>query len=96
MEYRTAIWNTCMEGGRTRDGSYLYSVIEREDEILILRYRMSAQFGNAALRSISPAADWLLVVTIRLEILLSLIAISFILVIYLGKMLYKLLTVVYI
>lgn len=43
-EYSTAIWNTCMEGGRTRDGSYLYSVIEREDEILILRYRMTAQY----------------------------------------------------
>ena len=95
LEYSTAIWNTCMEGGRTRDGSYLYSVIEREDEILILRYRMTAQFGNAALRSIFPSADWLLVVTILLEILLSLIAISFIFGKYLGKKIDKLLTVVH-
>ena len=95
LEYSTAIWNTCMEGGRTRDGSYLYSVIEREDEILILRYRMTAQFGNAALRSIFPSADWLLVVTILLEILISLIAISFIFGKYLGKKIDKLLTVVH-
>lgn len=95
LEYSTAIWNTCMEGGRTRDGAYLYSVIEREEEILILRYRMTAQFGNATLRSMFPSADWLLIVTILLEILLSLIAISFIFGKYLGKKMDKLLTVVH-
>lgn len=95
LEYSTAIWNTCMEGGRTRDGAYLYSVIEREEEILILRYRMTAQFGNATLRSMFPSADWLLIVTILLEILLSLIVISFIFGKYLGKKIDKLLTVVH-
>ena len=94
-EYSTAIWNTCMEGGRTRDGAYLYSVIEREEEILILRYRMTAQFGNATLRSMFPSADWLLIVTILLEIMLSLIVISFIFGKYLGKKIDKLLTVVH-
>ena len=95
LEYSTAIWNTCMEGGRTRDGAYLYSVIEREEEILILRYRMTAQFGNATLRSMFPSADWLLIVTILLEIMLSLIVISFIFGKYLGKKIDKLLTVVH-
>ena len=95
LEYSTAIWNTCMEGGRTRDGAYLYSVIEREEEILILRYRMTAQFGNAALRSMFPSADWLLIVTILLEILLSLVVISFIFGKHLGKKIDKLLTVVH-
>lgn len=94
-EYSTAIWNTCMEGGKTRDGSYLYSVIEREDEILILRYRMTAQFGNRTLRSIFPSADLLLIITILLEILLSLVVISFIFGKYLGKKIDKLLTVVH-
>ncbi len=94
-EYSTAIWNTCMEGGRTRDGAYLYSVIEREEEILILRYRMTAQFGNATLRSMFPSADWLLIVTILLGILLSLVVISFIFGKYLGKKIDKLLTVVH-
>ncbi|MCI9065597.1 MAG: HAMP domain-containing histidine kinase [Lachnospiraceae bacterium] len=56
---------------------------------------MTAQFGNATLRSIFPSADWLLVVTILLEILLSLIAISFIFGKYLGKKIDKLLTVVH-
>lgn len=95
LEYSTAIWNTCMEGGRTRDGAYLYSVIEREEEILILRYRMTAQFGNATLRSMFPSADWLLIVTILLEIMLSLVVLSFIFGKYLGKKIDKLLTVVY-
>ena len=94
-EYSPTVWNTCMENGRTSGGAYLYSVIEREEEILILRYRMTAQFGNATLRSMFPSADWLLIVTILLEIMLSLIVISFIFGKYLGKKIDKLLTVVH-
>lgn len=84
-----------MENGRTRGGAYLYSVIERDEEILILRYRMTAQFENAALRRRFSSADWLLIVTILLEILLSLVVISFIFGKYLGKKIDKLLTVVH-
>lgn len=89
------VWNTCIENGRTSDNPYLYSVIDREEEVLILRYRMTAQFGNRTLRSIFPSADLLLIITILLEILLSLVVISFIFGKYLGKKIDKLLTVVH-
>lgn len=91
----TLVWNTCIENGRTSDNPYLYSVIDREEEVLILRYRMTAQFGNRTLRSIFPSADLLLIITILLEILLSLVVISFIFGKYLGKKIDKLLTVVH-
>lgn len=89
------VWNTCIENGRTSDNPYLYSVIDREEEVLILRYRMTAQFGNRTLRSIFPSADLLLIIIILLEILLSLVVISFIFGKYLGKKIDKLLTVVH-
>lgn len=89
------IWTTCIENGRTSDNPYLYSVINRGEEILILRYRMAAQFRNPTLRSIFPSADLLLIVIILLEILLSLAVISFIFGKYLGKKIDKLLAVVY-
>ena len=89
------VWNTCIENGRTSDNPYLYSVIDREEEVLILRYRMTAQFGNRTLRSIFPSADLLLIITILLEILLSLVVISFIFGKYLGKKIDKLLTAVH-
>ena len=83
-----------MENEGTKDGSYLYSVIEREEEILILRYRIAAQFRNEALRSMFPSADWLLIVIILLEILFSLVFISYIFGKYIGKKINKLLAVV--
>lgn len=89
------VWNVCMENNRTSDNPYLYSVIDREDEVLILRYRMTAQFENAALRGIFPSADLLLITIILLEILFSLVVISCIFGKYLGKKIDKLLSVVH-
>lgn len=72
------IWTTCIANGRTSDGPYLYSVINREEEILILRYHMAAQFRNSTLRNIFPSAELICMIIILLEILLSLIVISYI------------------
>lgn len=89
------VWNICIENGRTSSNPYLYSVIDREDDILILRYRMTAQFENAALRRIFPSADLVLIIMILLEILISLVAISYLFGRHLGKKIGKLLTVVH-
>lgn len=89
------IWTTCIENGRTSDNSYLYSVINREKEILVLRYHMAAQFSNSTLRSIFPSAELVWIIIILLEILLSLIAISYLYGKHLGKKIDKLLTVVH-
>ena len=94
-EDSTLVWNICIENGRTSGNPYLYSVIDREDEVLILRYRMTAQFRNKTLRSIFPSADLLLIIIILLEILASLFVISYVFGKYLGKKIDKLLTVVY-
>ena len=72
------IWTTCIANGRTSDGPYLYSVINREEEILILRYHMAAQFRNSTLRNIFPSAELICIIVILSEILLSLIVISYI------------------
>ncbi len=95
QEDGTLIWNTSIESGRTSDNLYLYSVIDREEEVLILRYRMTAQFENKTLRSIFPSADLILIIIILLEILASLIVISYIFGKYLGKKIDKLLTIVH-
>lgn len=94
-EDSTLVWNICIENGQTSSNPYLYSVIDREDEVLILRYRMTAQFENAVLRSIFPSADLLLIIIILLEILISLVVLSYIFGKNLGKKIDKLLTVVY-
>ena len=95
QEDAALIWTTCVKNGRTSDKSYLYSVISREKEILILRYHMAAQFRNSTLRSIFPSAELICIIIIILEILLSLIAISYIYGKQLGKKIDKLLAVVH-
>ena len=89
------IWTICIKNGRTSNTPYLYSVINREEEVLILRYRMSAQFRNSTLRSIFPSAELIWIIIILLEILFSLMATSYIFGKRLGKKIDKLLTVVY-
>ena len=71
-EDSTLVWNICIENGRTSGNPYLYSVIDREDEVLILRYRMTAQFRNKTLRSIfrkylGKKIDKLLTVVYKIE-----------------------------
>ena len=88
-------WNVCMKGELPSDHPYLYSVIDRKTDVLILKYRMTAQFTNQMLRSIFPSADLLLISIILLEILISLIVISFIFGRYLGKKIDRLLVVVH-
>lgn len=94
-EAAALIWTTCTGNGRMSDHPYLYSVINREKEILILRYPMTAQFRNLTLRRIFPSADLFLIVMILLEMLFSLVVISFLFGKYLGKKIDQLRAVVH-
>ena len=94
-EKGASVWNVSMENGRPSDHPYLYSVINRKNDVLILRYRMTAQFENQVLRSLFPSVDLLLILIILLEILISLIALSFLFGRYLGKKIDRLLVVVH-
>ena len=77
IETSKIIWKSCIENNKTSASPYLYNVIQRENEVLILRYRMAAQFSNALLRRLFPVADWFLVGIILIEILILMFAISY-------------------
>lgn len=66
-------------------------MIERENEVLVLRYSTAAQFSNQTLRHFFPSADLLLIAVVILEILCFLVVISFLFGRYLGKRMEKLL-----
>lgn len=76
-ETAQAIWADCMENQIMSANPYRYTVVQRADEVLILRYRLTAQFSNALLRKLFPAADWFFVGVIVLEMLLWLFVISY-------------------
>ena len=94
QEEPASVWKMCIVNNQTSSKPYLYAVIDRTDEILILRYRMTAQFSNPLLHRIFPSADWVLIAVIILEILLFLIVLSYLFGKYLGNKMDKLLTAV--
>lgn len=79
LEAKTAntVWTTCIENSITSANPYLYTVILRDNEVLILQYRMTAQFRNVLLRKIFPVADWILVGLILIQMLILMYAISY-------------------
>lgn len=92
-EEAASIWKTCIENSQTSSNRYFCTVIDRDSEILILRYRTSAQFKSPLLQSIFPSADLLLIVVIFLELLSLLVAVSYLFGKYLEKKMDKLLIV---
>lgn len=94
QEETASVWTMCIENNQTSGRPYLYAVIDRDNEILILRYRMTSQFSHPLLHRIFPSADLVLIAVIILEILLLLIVLSCLYGKYLGSKMGKLLTVV--
>lgn len=86
------LWTSCIEDDVTSARPYLYTIVQRDNEVLILRYRMTAQFSNALLGRLFPAADWFLIGVILLEILVLMFAISYWFGKYVEKKIDKLLT----
>jgi len=94
QEEAASIWETCIKENKTSSKHYLYALVSRNSEILILRYRMTAQFSNPLLHRIFPSVDWILIAVTILEILFLLIALSYLFGKHLGNKMDKLLTVV--
>lgn len=94
LDFETAntIWTICIEDSVTSARPYLYTVIQRDNEVLILRYRMTAQFHNELLRRLFPVADWLLIGLILIEMLILMFIISYWFGKYVEKKIDKLLT----
>ena len=44
------IWNNCIVNKKESDTPYRFLLVERENDIIILRYRFTAQFSNSVFR----------------------------------------------
>ncbi len=87
------IWVEAVTNGHEQIAPYRVLVIDRENEVVLLRYRVAAQFSNAALRRICPTADLLLVGLILIEVIFLLFLVSHWFGKYTGRKIDKLLFV---
>ncbi len=70
------LWRSCIANGENSAAGYRFDVIDRDDGILILQYRYTAQFRNAVLRRIIPIADLFLVTVMAVEVIVLLFMVS--------------------
>ncbi len=75
-ETAISLWENIVENTDSQTNPHEIRIVNREDELLILSYRMTAQFSNTTLRNIIPAADLLLIGIIIGEVILLLVLIS--------------------
>lgn len=87
-------WKTCVENHKTSSESYMFALINKSDEVLILRYRATAQFQNRIFRQIFPVADLLLVGIVLIEVLAFLFILSYVFGNYIARKMDSLRTVI--
>lgn len=92
-EESASIWEKCVENSKVAEKSYLYTVVEREKEVLVLQYSTAAQFSNQTLRHLFPSADLVLILIVILEMLFFLVIISFLFGKYLSRRMEELLVI---
>ena len=71
-----ALWEEATTNGNNIVPPYRVRVIDRVNEVVLLRYRFTSQFNNSTLRRICPASDLLLVGLIVIEIIILLFLVS--------------------
>ena len=86
-------WEEATTNGKNIIPPYRVRVIERVDDVVLLRYRLTSQFNNTTLRRICPASDLLLVGLIIIEIVVLLFLVSHWFGKYTGMKIDKLLSV---
>lgn len=92
-EESASIWEKCVENSKVAEKSYLYTVVEREKEVLVLQNSTAAQFSNQTLRHLFPSADLVLISIVILEMLFFLVIISFLFGKYLSRRMEELLVI---
>lgn len=92
-EESASIWEKCVENSKVAEKSYLYTVVERKKEVLVLQYNTAAQFSNQTLRHLFPSADLVLISIVILEMLFFLVIISFLFGKYLSRRMEELLVI---
>lgn len=70
-------WRVSVSGKRTEDNKYYYSTIQRDNELLVLRYRIAAQFSNPTLRKLFPIVDILFLIALFFQLIVVIILLSF-------------------
>lgn len=90
----SALWNQTTEQQQSGSNPYLYSVINRDGEVLVLSYPTTAQFRHPALQKLIPSVDLFLIVLILLQLLALLIVVSYWFGRYVTKRMNQLLVVV--
>lgn len=88
-----ALWEEATTNGNNIVPPYRVRVIDRVNEVVLLRYRFTSQFNNSTLRRICPASDLLLVGLIVIEIIILLFLVSHWFGKYTGRKIDKLLFV---
>lgn len=88
-----ALWEEATTNGNNIVPPYRVRVIDRINEVVLLRYRFTSQFNNSTLRRICPASDLLLVGLIVIEIIILLFLVSHWFGKYTGRKIDKLLFV---
>ncbi len=76
QENAASLWKTSIIDGKDSFTPYRISVIKRENEVILLRYRFTAQFSNSILRRLCPVVDFLLVGVLIAEIIILLFLVS--------------------
>ncbi len=86
-------WEKAVTNGKNVVHPYRIRIVERENEVILLRYRLTSQFSNPALRRICPTSDFCLIGLIMIEIIVLLLLVSHWFGKYTGRKIDKLLIV---
>ncbi len=86
-------WEKAVTNGKNVIHPYRVRIVDRGDEVILLRYRLTSQFSNPVLRRICPTSDFLLVGLIMIDIIVLLLLVSHWFGKYTGRKIEKLLIV---
>ena len=86
-------WEKAATSGKNIVHPYRIRIVKRENEVILLRYRLTSQFSNPAFRRICPTSDFLLIGLIMIEIIVLLLLVSHWFGKYTGRKIDKLLIV---
>ena len=86
-------WEKAATNGKNVIHPYRVRIVDRENEVILLRYRLTSQFSNPVLRRICPTSDFCLIGLIMIEIIVLLLLVSHWFGKYTGRKIEKLLIV---
>lgn len=86
-------WKEVVVNGAVRIPPYRFLSIDHGEEVLLLRYRLTAQFSNVILRKMCPSTDLLLIVAVIAETIVWLVLVAYQFGKHVGKKMDKMLSI---